>query len=226
MAIVHENTTTWTNAASTSFSKTKPAAATTGRLIVLVVEQFTAGATFGASGFSSFAALSSGSCTVQVFYKIAVAGDAGGSQTITSSTAATALCGQFTVYSGVDTTTPVVATQSTNSGTMSTTSLVIAAVTMTNANSVLFGFYTDGSSTGYTPAGTMTERSDFNGGSRQAGSADEQIAATGSTGTRTITANLTTTSWSAIGIGINEAAAAASSFIWPTETPYRILSRR
>lgn len=228
MAIAHQGTTTFTGASATSVATTIPAAATTGRLILLVFMQSNTGSPTITlpSGFTSHAQFNTATTVggvVVIAYKIAGAGDAGAAATI-SSTATATWTGQYSIYSGVNATTPLIATATQNASTMSSTTLTAPAVTAANANSMMFCFYsgaTGNTPPTYTPQVSMTERSDFtrSGSANTAlGSAEELVAAAGSTGTRAITASISTTGAFECSTAMNEAAVATATL---TQTTFR-----
>lgn len=234
MAIAHLNSASNSIAtANTSFSLTVPASGgTAGNLILMAIQQTGTSVktfTFPTGYTQGFRWDSGASHGAYIFaWKISVgAGDAG-AKSITSS-ASNIWSGVVSVFSGTNTTTPILATGSNNTASMSGTSLSMLAVTMTEANSYLYEFHHGYSVQCTFTTGTMTEVADANHASTVDGSfgaAYEAVAASGSTGTRTITASASQTLWTTFAIGINPAAAATTSFIWPTETTYRILSRR
>lgn len=219
MAISHVDTTTGTGAASGTLSITVPATASAGTLIVLTAKQHaTASPTWTyPSGYTQVAtaraqASSSVSGIMGIGYKLSAGAADQGAKSITSTNSAGSWGYSISVYSGVDQTTPVVATGSSSTGTMSTSTMTINAITMTAANSWLYSAYFD-NLTGAPPHFTpdfSTERSDFLD-TTGFGSADEAIAAAGSTGTRTITNSGFTASWGTVAIGINEGAAGAAA---------------
>lgn len=224
MAISHISTTAFSVGAQTGMTLTIPAGATNGRLIVIAFRQMQAAITFTpAAGWTIVSQIQGGTGGAQkwgIAYKIA-ASDASVSRTpVTSNVATGAWEGVVSIYSGVDATTPVVATGSTNSSTMSTATLTVNAVTMTAANSFLYAVGANLANATPTHTSTMTnERYDAAPGtSGTFGVYDELVAASGSTGTRTMTLSVSQTGNVTLAIGINEAAPTTATL---TQTTFR-----
>lgn len=93
-------------------------------------------------------------------------------------------------YSGVDGTNPINASSTRTNA--SSTSVIANGVTTTVADAMLVGLFAASRATSFTPPGGMTEQADQNGGAGPNGAAvhiaDQLLAATGASGTRTATA--------------------------------------
>lgn len=227
MAVTYQTTSASISDNATSVVYTTPASATTGRLIVLTFFQNASGTFTLPAGFTSVLDTTLAARHLCIAWKIAVAGDASAARTI-SSTATGQWAGWAHVYDGADATSPIPLVSTPNSGTMSTTAIIANGVTISVANSVLAAFFYLPAWGGVTFTGPtgMTQRISSAGADSML-FADEARAATGATGTRTATAGSSVSAWGAVSFQISPAAAAgAASLIWPTETPYRILSRR
>lgn len=172
-------------------------------LVSLKVGSATAETWTPPAGWTLITDRSSGNVSVghiACFYKVAAAGDASASRTFSWTTAGN-VAWTCTVYSGTDATTPITSPATPNGGTMSTTTLTVNAVTMTATDSLMYACYAATPSGVTFTTGTMTERADH--GTFSFGAADQAIAASGSTGTRTITASASVNPWSTIAFGIN-----------------------
>ena len=134
-----------------------------------------------------------------LWYKVADGTEGGTTQNITTATA-TATSAQIHRYTGVDTTTPTDGTATNVSSATTGTSIVLPSITTTSANTMLVYASSVNSSTTQVSSTTGTERSDYgaSGGGKGGGLYDEAVAASGATGTRTITIAAARSYWGAM----------------------------
>src|SRR5215203_115195 len=130
MAAVHQGTTGFNAGLQNLVQPAVPATATTGRLIVLVARQHaTTGTLTGPSDFTQYLNLTIGGQKWYVGWKIAASGDVGTNK-IVSSTVGGTWSGAYSVYTGFNTTTPLIGSSS-NSGTMAVTALTVTGIVTT-----------------------------------------------------------------------------------------------
>lgn len=132
-----------------------------------------------------------------LYYRVADGTETGSVAVTTSSTISNAVIFRYT---GVDPTTPLDATSTNVVNSTAGTTTVLPAITTVTADTMLI--YVNGlnSSTTTVSSATGTERVDhgFLGGGKGGGYYDEAVAATGSTGTRTIDLSASRANWGAM----------------------------
>lgn len=185
----------WNTATSAGLTLTvnKPAGTVDNDVMVaaFTTDKFTSPATVSApAGWTSRLSTVGGGNNqkLQIFSKLAASEGASYDFTVD---AAIDGCAAITSYSGCDTTTHIdVAAAAT--ATSTSTTLVAPSVTTVTNNAMLIGVYgISGSQSTFTPAGSMTERLDFNQAGNNYNTAlemnDEVQASAGASGTRTST---------------------------------------
>lgn len=224
------------NAAGTSYIGTCPTGTTTNDLMVAFIwcRSSTAQTLTGPSPltWTLFAGqLTASTSSGWLYYRVATASDVAGTTTYTwgatSSVVSNVVINRIT---GADTTTPIDGTASTQGDASAGLTHTALAVSPTSASALLlycFGSSTAGSSG--TVTAPLTEQLDVSGGTgtttRWVYEATESLSASGSTGTRAMTSAGSTQGVNFMA-AIAPTAAATPSLIIPTDSVYRILSRR
>jgi hypothetical protein len=182
--------------ASTSIAVPVPAGATTGRLMLASITIRGSATIATPTGWTLIRSDVNGSTMRVSTYRRFAATNEPASYVFTFSKSTTASTAGMAVYAGVDPTNPINA-HAGQVNTRNTTQVVAPALTTTIAGTLLTSIFGSASLVTATPPSGMTERYDIssNGSSKVAEeSADQQLGAAGSTGTRTATISKATSS--------------------------------
>lgn len=220
------------NAAGTSYIGTAPTGTATGDLLVAQIEiRINVSTTMSTvpTGWTVIRTNDVGVSDSQVWWKLATGSDTAGTTYTWVGDQSQRSGVHISRISGQDATTPINTHNGAAEG-AGTTSHSMPTVTTTVADTLIFYFATGLVNTTGTVTSPVVEAYDANSGVAGAGAfwgygAREPQAAVGTSTARTVTSAASATSVNQT-VAIAPAGAAATSLIIPTDTVYRILSRR